>query len=189
MWFLFSVFGKEPLYMKKAAKWVDTVIGFIFLHFGGLFTLAILLVVLMTIICRYVLHTSTGGLDEFSSYFVVSSVFAGAVLATRDLNEGPVKIDILDVLIKNRRVLNWIGVFWQVLSIAIMGVYTKLSFDYFTYQFQRGSTLSGIRFPMWIFTGFMTICAFFITIYELRRMVVLVKAATCREGRGKEGEK
>lgn len=174
--------------MKKAAKGFDAVIGFIFIHFGGLFTLAILFLVLMTILCRYVFHTSTGGLDEFSSYFVVSSVFAGAVLATRDLNEGPVKIDILDVLIKNRRVLDCIGVFWQVLSIAIMGVYTKLSLDYFLYQFKKGATLSGIRFPMWIFTGFMTFCAFFITVYELRRLVVLVRAAAGRESGGKESD-
>lgn len=157
--------------MKKVIKAIDSAVGFIFRHLGGLFTLAILLIVLYTILCRYVLHTSTGGLDEFSSYFVVSSVFAGAVLATRDLKEGQVKIDLLDALIKNKRVLAYINIFWQLLAVLIMGLFSKLSTDYFLYQFKKGTTLSGIRFPMWVFTGFMALCAIFTTLYEFRKLI------------------
>ena len=175
--------------MKKVLKALDSAVGFIFAHLGGLFTLAILLLVLFTILCRYILHTSTGGLDEFSSYFVVSSVFAGAVLATRDVNEGQVKIDILDTLIKNKRVLAYINVFWQLLAVVIMGIFTKLSTDYFLYQFRKGATLSGIRFPMWVFTGFMAFCGFFTTLYELRKLIVVGKVAVGKNTTGeKEGD-
>lgn len=160
--------------MKKILKGFDNIMGFIFSHFGGLFTLIILIIVLYTILCRYVLHISTGGLDEFSSYFVVSSVFAGSVLAVRDLNEGPVKIDLLDIFIKNKKVMHVINIIWQILAICIMGLYSKLAFQYFAYQFKRGSTLAGIRFPMWVFTGFMAFCSVFITIYELRKLIVLI---------------
>jgi len=159
--------------MKKVIKKLDAAVGFVFRHIGGLFILLILLNCLWTIICRYILHISTGGLDEFSSYFVVSSVFAGAMLATRDLHEGPVKIDILNALIKNKKVLGVISMVWQLISIAAIGIFSKLSFDYFLYQFNKGSTLSGIRFPMWVFTGFMAMCAFFMIIYEIRRLVAI----------------
>ncbi len=161
--------------MKKILGAIDKVVGFIFLEFGGIVTLGTFLLVLYTVLCRYVLHTNTGGIDELATYFVVSSVWAGAVLTSRAVNDGQIKIDFLRVIVKNEKVNLCVEVLWQLISLAAMGIFVVLSYNYFTKQLARGSTLSGINFPIWVFTGIMFLCTVFIVIYEIRKTVYLVK--------------
>ena len=53
--------------MKKILGAIDKVVGFIFLEFGGIVTAGTFLLVLYTVLCRYVLHTNTGGIDELAT--------------------------------------------------------------------------------------------------------------------------
>ena len=168
--------------MKKVLNGLDRAIGFVFLNIGGIFTALTFLLVLFTIVCRYVLHVNTGGIDEFTTYFVVCSVWVGAVLSSRDLRSGQIKIDFLRNIIKNKKVMNVIDIIWQLISIAACAVYFKLCWSFVAYQIKRGSVLSGIRFPVWVFTGVMTICVALITIYEFRKMIVLFKELFAKKG-------
>ena len=168
--------------MKKVLNGLDRAIGFVFLNIGGIFTALTFLLVLFTIVCRYVLHVNTGGIDEFTTYFVVCSVWVGAVLSSRDLRSGQIKIDFLRNIIKNKKVMNVIDIIWQLISIAACAVYFKLCWSVVAYQIKRGSVLSGIRFPVWIFTGTMTVCVALITIYEFRKMIVLFKELFAKKG-------
>lgn len=170
--------------MRKVLKGIDGAIGFVFLNLGGIYTAATFLLVLFTVMCRYIFHINTGGIDEFTTYFVVCSVWVGAVLCSRDLQSGQIKIDFLKSIVKNKQVTTVIDMLWQVISIAACGVYFKLCFDFCAYQFKRGAVLSGIRFPMWIFTGTMTVCVALITIYEFRRLLFLGKELLKKEKRG-----
>lgn len=172
--------------MKKVLSGIDRAIGFVFLNLGGIFTAATFLLVLFTVVCRYVLHMNTGGIDEFTTYFVVCSVWVGAVLCSRDLSSGQIKIDFLKSFIKNKKVMCAIDMLWQVIAIAACSVYFKLCFDFVSYQVKRGTVLSGIRFPMWVFTGIMTVCVALITIYEFRKLIVLGKELFTKEKGGAE---
>ena len=162
--------------MKKLLGGLDRAIGFVSLNLGGIYTAAAFLLVLFTVICRYVLHVNTGGIDEFTTYFVVCSVWVGAVLCSRDLNSGQIKIDLLASIIKNQTVMTVINIVWQIIAIAASAVYFKIAYDYFHYQLVKGSVLSGIRFPMAVFSGTMTVCVALITIYEVRRLVFMVRS-------------
>ena len=171
--------------MKKILGAVATVVGFIFTQFGGIVTVGTFLPVLYTVLCRYVLHTNTGGIDELATYLVVSSVWAGAVLTSRAVNDGQIKIDFLRVMIKSEKFNLWAEVLWQLISIAAMGIFSVLAYNYFAKQLARGSTLSGIDFPIWIFTGIMFLCTVFIIIYEIRKTVYLIGKIA---GKGDAGE-
>ena len=160
--------------MKKILGAVDSVVGFIFTQFGGIVTAGTFLLVLYTVLCRYVLHTNTGGIDELATYLVVSSVWAGAVLTSRAVNDGQIKIDFLRVIIRNEKFNLCVEVLWQLIALAAMGIFTVLSYNYFAKQLSRGSTLSGIDFPIWVFTGIMWLCTVFIIIYEIRKTVCLI---------------
>lgn len=170
--------------MKKVFKGLDTAIGFLYTHVGGLWIAGTFILVLYAILCRYVLHVNTGGLDEFSTYFVTCSVWTGAVLCSRNLNDGQVRIDFLATLVKDKRAMTFVNMFWELISIAVQAIFTVLSFNYCMSQLRRGATLSGLDFPISFFTGVMTICSAFITIYEVRRFVVLALSL-----RNKESEK
>jgi TRAP-type C4-dicarboxylate transport system permease small subunit len=89
--------------MKKILRAIDKVVGFVFLEFGGLMTIGTFLLVLYTVLCRYVLHVNTDGIDELATYFVVCSVWAGAVLTSRAVDDGQIKIDFLRVIIKSEK--------------------------------------------------------------------------------------
>ena len=162
--------------MKKVLNGIDRVIGFVALNLGGIYTAGAFLLVLFTVVCRYVLHINTGGIDEFTIYFVVCSVWVGAVLCSRDLKSGQIKIDLLASIIKKEKVMTVINIVWQVIAIAASAVYFKISYEYFAYQVVKGSVLSGIRFPMAVFTGTMTLCVALITIYEVRRLIFMIKS-------------
>lgn len=148
--------------------------GFLLKHIGGLLILNIFVIVLYTILCRYVLHRDTGGIDEFTVYAMTSSVWVGAVLNSRNYSEGQIKIDMLRTFVKSEKVMAVFDSVWQIVGIVVMGMFTNLSFKYFLYQFKRGSVLSGIEFPLWVFTGIMTICSILIFIYEVSYLVHLI---------------
>lgn len=160
--------------MKKILDAIDKVVAFIFVQFGGILTAGTFLLVLYTILCRYVLHVNTGGIDELATYFVVCSVWAGAVLTARAVNDGQVKIDFLRVFIKNEKAMLCVDVVWQIVVLVSMGIFTVLAYNYCATQVQRGNTLSGLSFPMWVFTGCMVVCSALIVIYELRKTVVII---------------
>lgn len=173
--------------MKKLLGGLDRAVGFVAINLGGVYTLAAFLLVLFTVICRYVLHVNTGGIDEFTTYFVVCSIWVGAILSSRDLNSGQIKIDLLSTFIKSETVMTVINTVWQIISIAALTVYLKISYDYFHYQLIKGSVLSGVRFPMAVFTGTMTLCVLVIDIYEVRKLVFMV--GSLLKGSDKEDDK
>lgn len=158
--------------MKKVLQKIDSAVGFVFTHIGGCYIAATFLIVLYTVFCRYVINTNTGGIDEFTTYLVTCSVWFGAVLCSRNLDEGQISIDFLAVIIKSKKAITCINMLWQLIAVVVQGIFTKLSFDYFANQLKRGATLSGLDFPIWVFTGIMTLSSAFIVIYELRKMIV-----------------
>ena len=79
-------------------------------------------------------------------------------------------------ILKNQTVMTVINIVWQIIAIAASAVYFKIAYDYFHYQVIKGSVLSGIRFPMAVFSGTMTACVALITIYEARRLVFMVRS-------------
>lgn len=164
--------------MKKFLSILDKAVGFILLNLGGLFTAAAFLLVLYTVLCRYLLHINTGGIDEFTTYFVVCSVWVGAVLCSRNLKSGQIRIDFMKNLVKNKTITTIVDIIWQIIAVAASGFFCYLTYTYVAYQIKKGTVLSGIKFPMAVFSGLMLVCVALITIYEFRRMVVLIQDLT-----------
>lgn len=168
--------------MKKLLTVLDKAVGFVLLNLGGLFTAASFLLVLYTVLCRYLLHMNTGGIDEFTTYFVVCSVWVGAVLCSRNLKSGQIRIDFMKSIVKNKTFNTIVDIIWQIVAVAASGFFCYLSYTYFAYQVKKGTVLSGIKFPMSIFTGLMTVCVALITVYEFRRMIVLIQSLKGNKG-------
>ncbi|MPW25647.1 TRAP transporter small permease subunit [Alkalibaculum sp. M08DMB] len=157
-------------------KPINKATGVLLNHFNGFLIFTIFAIVLYTILCRYVFNINTGGIDEFTVYCMTSSVWVGAVLVSRNYSEGQIKIDLLRTYVKNETVMAVFDSIWQIIGIIVMAMYTNLSFKYFIYQLKRGSVLSGVNFPIWVFTGIMTLCSALIAIYELSYIVHLINS-------------
>jgi TRAP-type C4-dicarboxylate transport system permease small subunit len=102
------------------------------------------------------------------------TVWVGAVVASRQFENGHIKIDILDTVVRNERLMAGVSVVWQIVAIATMAYFTKLSWDYTVYMKTINMMMAGIRFPMWVFVAAMTVCSFFMFVYEIAHLCFVI---------------
>ncbi len=146
----------------------------LFTNVGGLLVAVMFVIVIAAVLARYVFHVSMGGYDEFNYYFMTLTVWVGAVVASRQFENGHIKIDILDIVVKDKRTLAGFSVFWQIVAIATMAYFTKLSWEYTVYMKTINMMMAGLRFPMWVFVAAMTVCSFFMFVYEIAHLFFVI---------------
>ena len=164
----------EDSKLYKFIHKADKIIGGIMDNLSGFFIAAIFVIVLFCVLCRYVLHVSTGGYDEFNTYFLTLVIWAGTVTTARKFEYGHINIDLIGPYIKSEKVKAAIRVVWQILAIITCAVFAKLSWDYMMYLVKRGTTMMGVNFPMWFFILIMFLCDVIIMIYEVIFMFCLI---------------
>lgn len=159
--------------MKKAFLWFDRVIGGIVTYLSAILVFAIFAIVTILVFARYVLHTSAGGIDELPTYFLLITVWLGAVLCSRDPKEGQIRVDVLNSLLKKKPLaLDCVNVVVQIVSIACMIFFSYLSFQYVGHGIEIGTTTLALRVPIWIFTLCMSLSSLLLAIYEF---VILIR--------------
>ena len=76
--------------------------------------IALTAVVVLQVLARYVLHISLGGIEELPVYLMMISVWIAAIFVAKD--DGHVKIELLDMFVKNKKVLGVINIVLCTLS-------------------------------------------------------------------------
>ena len=137
-------------------------------------TFLIFAIVTMMVIVRYIFKTSSFGFEELPTYFLMISIWLGAVICSRNPKEGQIRIDIFVGLLRKKPLLHSIvNVVTSCFSISCIGLYTYLSWNYVVFCYETGQVTLALRFPMWALTGLTFLACFFLTIYEV---AILVKA-------------
>jgi len=148
-------------------------------------TFLIFAIITMMVLVRYIFKTSSFGFEELPTYFLMISIWLGAVICSRDPKEGQIKIDFFIGLVRKKPLLRAIiDVITSCFSVSCIGLYTYLSWNYVAFCYQTKQTTLALMVPMWILTGLTFIACAFLLIYEI---AILVKAAfrirELREGR------
>ena len=157
---------KEDSRTLRAFRVFDRIAGGIIENLGGILVAMVWLIVLWCVICRYLLHRSTGGLDEFNNYFLSLMIWTGAVTTSRKFENGHINIDFISPYIRSGKAKALIKCMWQLIAIATMVIFGSSTYSYMRYLMKRGSTMNGLDFPIWVFIAVMLVCVILLAIYE-----------------------
>ena len=144
---------------KKLDAAFDKVMHFIL----PFFTIAITLMIVIMVICRYVLHMNLGGAEELPTFIMIVCVWVAASAAARD--GGHLKVTILYSVIKNETVKKIMELIAHLPEAVSMWFYTYLAVDFVVKSYEKGQISAGLRFPMWWPQSFLLIGSFFMAVY------------------------
>lgn len=129
----------------------------------GIAMIALTAVVVIQVLARYVLHISIGGVEELPVYLMMISVWVAAILVAK--NDGHVKIELLDMFVKNKKVVGVINIFLCGLSGVALAYFAYLSLQYM-FKLQRyGDVTAGLGIPIWALEIFMVVSCAIMALY------------------------
>jgi TRAP-type C4-dicarboxylate transport system permease small subunit len=158
--------------MKKVLTVLDKITAAIIENIAAIMTAAIFLIVVIVVILRFIFQTSSGGIEELPTYFLMIAIWFGAAICARNPKEGLIRIDLFETLLRNKPMPRTImNIAASVLTISCIGLYAKLSWDYVIFSYEAKQTTLALGFPMWILTGLTFLACFFLLIYEIVTLV------------------
>ena len=135
----------------------------------GIAMIALTAVVVLQVLARYVLHISLGGIEELPVYLMMISVWIAAIFVAKD--DGHVKIELLDMFVKNKKVLGVINIVLCTLSGIALAYFAYLSLKYM-FKLQRyGDVTAGLGIPIWVLEMFMVISCAMMAMYYVVNFV------------------
>ena len=135
----------------------------------GIAMIALTAVVVLQVLARYVLHISLGGIEELPVYLMMISVWIAAIFVAKD--DGHVKIELLDMFVKNKKVLGVINIVLCTLSGIALAYFAYLSLMYM-FKLQRyGVVTAGLGIPIWVLEMFMVISCAMMAMYYVVNFV------------------
>lgn len=129
----------------------------------GIAMIALTAIVVIQVIVRYVLHVSIGGVEELPVYLMMVSVWIAAIFVAK--NDGHVKIELLDMFVKNKTVVGIINIILCGLSGVALGYFAYLCFLYMLKLQKYGDVSAGLGFPIWILVLVMVISCAMMAMY------------------------
>ncbi len=131
----------------------------------GIAMIALTSIVVLQVLARYVFHISLGGIEELPVYLMMTSVWLAAIFVAKD--DGHVKIELLDMFVKNKRVLGIINTVLCGLSGVVLAFFAYLSLTYM-FKLQRyGDVTAGLAIPIWVLEMFMVISCAMMAMYYI----------------------
>ena len=129
----------------------------------------IALTAVVVLLARYALHISLGGIEELPVYLMMISVWIAAIFVAKD--DGHVKIELLDMFVKNKKVLGVINIVLCGLSGVALAYFAYLSLMYM-FKLQRyGDVTAGLGIPIWVLEMFMVISCAMMAMYYVVNFV------------------
>ena len=110
--------------------------------------IAIVLLVFVTVLMRYIFKTSFQGMEDLVMLFAFGIYFIGAALSSRD--ESQITADILSVCIHKPRTLTLIRAVRNLIDCGLIGACALFSGRQMLFVWDTGSRTSGLKMPMWI---------------------------------------
>ena len=170
---------------KKFLKTADRVIFLFVDNVSAAMVFMIFAIVTMMVIVRYIFKTSSFGFEELPTYFLMVAIWLGAVICSRNPEEGQIRIDVFVNMLKKKPMLHAIVlIVTSCISVSCIAIYTALSWDYVVFCFETNQVTLALRFPMWILTGLTFLACLFLTFYETAILVKGIRhARSVWEGR------
>lgn len=125
---------------KKNKKIVDKILVILFI--------ALFLVNLIQVFFRYVIGASLSWSEEIARYLFIWATYFGMAIVIRD--EESIRIDILELIVKNKSVIRILEFLRVVFTIIISLVLLVLSANYVGSIIDRNLLATATGMPLWI---------------------------------------
>ncbi|WP_102348833.1 TRAP transporter small permease [Bacillus sp. Marseille-P3661] len=139
----------------------------------GMLMIVLTIIVFVQVLLRYVFNSSIGGLSELPVFIMIFSVWLSAAMISRQ--DDQIKLDLIDMIIKNEKAQTILRLFIRIISIIVIGIFTYLCLDYVIFGIQTGDTTAGLKFPLWWLSAVMLISSILMTIYFIKNFCSEVK--------------
>jgi TRAP-type C4-dicarboxylate transport system permease small subunit len=131
--------------------------------FSGALIAAIMIIVNVQVLFRYVLRSSMGMISDLPPYFMVFVVWVSSVIVAR--KDEHIKIEILDGLIKSKKVLKWIKVVVKALMTIAMAIFSYYCCCFVLNAFVQGVSHPSLKVPYWIIYSVLPFSSILMTIH------------------------
>ena len=152
-------------------RWLDRLVTI----FLGIAMISLTLIVNLQVVARYILKVSLGGLEELPVYLMIISVWIAAILGAK--NDSHFKIDLLEMVIKNKRTLEMIRIVLKAVSLLVVCVLCVLSFKYVRGTKEMGDVTAGLAIPVWLLQSVIPFSTAFMAFYYAKQIFHDIKAA------------
>ena len=125
-------------------SWLNSAISILL----GVAMVTLAFIINLQVIARYVLKISLGGIEELPVILMIQSVWLAAILVSR--NDDHFKIDLLEMVVKNKKALAKFKIFLKILTFIVISVFAFLAFNYVKGTFEMGDVTAGLAIPLWI---------------------------------------
>ena len=129
----------------------------------GISMIALTGIVVMQVLARYFLHISIGGVEELPVYLMLISVWIAAVFVAR--TDGHVKIELLDMFVKNPRIVAIVNVILCGISGLALLYFSYLCLLYLLRLQKFGDVTPGLGIPIWILVLFIVVSCAMMALY------------------------
>lgn len=141
--------------------------------FLGLAMILLTAITFIQVIARYFLKISIGGLEELPVYLMVASVWLAAALLTHE--NGHITLDILDMLVKNKKSLALINCVLDAVVAAALAAFDWIMAGYMAEGMKSGTISPGLKFPLWWMTALTVVCVTLMVIFTIRNIAITLK--------------
>ncbi len=109
-------------------------------------SVAIVLLILTQVALRYFFRMPLMGVEELACLFGFWLYFTGAANGARERSH--IKADLLNVFIKNERVLYFAKAFSSLILIVLAGIFVEWTFSYFRWSLKSWERSPALSIPM-----------------------------------------
>jgi len=127
--------------------------------------IALVLIVNIQVFARYIFNFSLGSLSEMPPYIMIFIIWFAAILAVRKSEH--VKIELLDLIIKNKKGLDIIRVVIILAMAVAMGVFFYSSIGWVQEAFKYGNLEPALKICYGYLYLIIPFSSFFMTVYYL----------------------
>lgn len=150
-------------------SWLNSTISILL----GIAMAALAFIINLQVIARYVLKISLGGIEELPVILMIQSVWLAAILVSR--NDDHFKIDLLDMVVKNKKSLAIFKIFIKFLTFVVISVFAYLAFSYVKGTFEMNDVTAGLAIPLWILQAVIPFSTSVMAIYYARLIFKEIK--------------
>jgi TRAP-type C4-dicarboxylate transport system permease small subunit len=126
-------------------------------------------VVNIQVVARYFLKVSIGGVEELPVLLMIVSVWLAAAFVAR--TDSHVKIEFLDMLIHNARILAAIKAVLKLITFFVLAVFAVIAIRYVSVTFEMGDVTPGLRIPLGVLQGVIPLSTVLMAIFYGKQLI------------------
>lgn len=129
----------------------------------AIFMIALTLIIVVQVFARYVFKFSIGSFSDMPPYLMIFIIWLAAIVAAK--KDDHIKIELLDMFVKNQRIIQGIRCVLLLLSAAAMAYFSYYALLWTMDAFKYNNIDPGLRICLGYLYGVIPFSGFFMAVY------------------------